>query len=122
MVLYVCGDHGWKLNDHGSVSKTTPWQIYTLNPVVVVSSDKEALPAGKVVNGFTEFVDMAPTMFAAGGADLSADEFSYLDGRDLARGASGDLPEREYAVGESHAATGPRAFIRTKDYCFSMKT
>ncbi|MGC6427490.1 MAG: sulfatase-like hydrolase/transferase, partial [Akkermansiaceae bacterium] len=60
MIVYVCGDHGWKLNDHGSVSKTTPWRIDTLNPVVVVSSDKEAFPPGKVVKGFTEFVDLAP--------------------------------------------------------------
>ncbi|MFC0016120.1 sulfatase-like hydrolase/transferase [Roseibacillus persicicus] len=122
MVVYVCGDHGWKLNDHGSVSKTTPWRIDTLNPVVVVSSDKEAFPAGKVVKSFTEFVDLAPTMLAAGGADLATETYSYLDGRNLEEVASGELPPREYVVGESHAATGPRAFIRTKDYCFSMKT
>ncbi|MEM9079707.1 MAG: sulfatase-like hydrolase/transferase [Verrucomicrobiota bacterium] len=122
MVVYVCGDHGWKLNDHGSVSKTTPWRIDTLNPVVVVASDKEAFPAGKVVTGFTEFVDLAPTMLAAGGADLAAEEFGYLDGRDLEKVASGEVDERQYVVGESHAATGPRAFIRTAEYCFSMKT
>lgn len=122
MIVYVCGDHGWKLNDHGSVSKTTPWRIDTLNPVIVVSSDKTAFPAGKVVKSFTEFVDLAPTMIAAGGADLSQEQYAHLDGRDLKKVASNELPARQYVVGESHASTGPRAFIRTKDYYFSMKT
>ncbi|MDQ8189618.1 sulfatase-like hydrolase/transferase [Roseibacillus persicicus] len=122
MIVYVCGDHGWKLNDHGSVSKFSPWRIDTLNPVIVVSSDQEAFPAGKVVTDFTEFVDIAPTILAAAGADLEADQFSYLDGRDLGKVASGESSPRDYIVGESHAVTGPRAFIRTKDYCFSMQT
>ncbi|WP_411844732.1 sulfatase-like hydrolase/transferase [Roseibacillus persicicus] len=122
MIVYVCGDHGWKLNDHGSVSKFSPWRIDTLNPVIVVSSDQEAFPAGKVVTDFTEFVDIAPTILAAAGADLEADQFSYLDGRDLGKVASGETSPRDYIVGESHAVTGPRAFIRTKDYCFSMQT
>ena len=47
MVMYVVGDHGWKLNDHGSVSKFTPWEIDTHNPIIVVSSDKKKFPAGK---------------------------------------------------------------------------
>lgn len=121
-IVYVCGDHGWKLNDHGSASKFTSWRIDTLNPVIVVSSDQERFPAGKVVKEFTEFVDIAPTVLATGGADLSADKYAYLDGRDLAQVAAGTGAPREYAVGECHAVTGPRAFIRTKDYCFSMQT
>ncbi|MEM9079706.1 MAG: sulfatase-like hydrolase/transferase [Verrucomicrobiota bacterium] len=122
MVVYVCGDHGWKLNDHGSVSKFSPWRIDTLNPVVVVSSDKEVFPAGEVVKDFTEFVDIAPTILGAGGADLGSEKFAYLDGRDLATVVSGESGTRDYIVGESHAVTGPRAFIRTAEYCFSMQT
>ncbi|MEM6365760.1 MAG: sulfatase-like hydrolase/transferase, partial [Planctomycetota bacterium] len=26
-IVYVCGDHGWKLNEHGAVSKFTPWDV-----------------------------------------------------------------------------------------------
>ncbi|MBK1833833.1 sulfatase-like hydrolase/transferase [Roseibacillus ishigakijimensis] len=122
MVVYVCGDHGWKLNEHGSVSKFTPWRLDTLNPIIVVSSDKKAFPAGKVVRDFTEFVDIAPTVLAAGGADLASEEFAYLDGRDLARVAAGELPPRDYVVGESHAVTGPRAFIRTAEYLFTLQS
>lgn len=122
MIVYVCGDHGWKLNDHGSVSKFTPWDVDSHNPIIVVSSDKEAYPAGKIVRDFTEFVDIAPTILAAGGANLQTDKFDYLDGFNLAKVVSGEMPVRDYVVGESHAVTGPRAYIRTKDYVFSMQT
>ncbi|MEO0793859.1 MAG: sulfatase-like hydrolase/transferase [Verrucomicrobiota bacterium] len=122
MVVYVCGDHGWKLNDHGAVSKFTPWDIDSHNPIIVVSSDKSAFPSGKVVRDFTEFVDIAPTILAAGGADLEDATFTYLDGRDMEKTAAGELPARDYVIGESHAVTGPRAYIRTKDFVFSMQT
>ena len=122
MIVYVCGDHGWKLNDHGSVSKFTPWKIDCHNPIIVVSSDKENFPAGKVVTEFTEFVDIAPTILCAGGAEIDDQQYHYLDGYDLAKVASGELPARDYVVGESHAVTGPRAYIRTKEYVFSAQT
>lgn len=122
MIVYVNGDHGWKLNDHGSVSKFTPWDIDSHNPIVVVSSDKKKFPASKVVRDYTEFVDIAPTILAAAGAKLQDPKFNYLDGFDMAKVASKEVPARDYVVGESHAVTGPRAFIRTKEYVFSMQT
>ncbi|MFC7339151.1 sulfatase-like hydrolase/transferase [Haloferula chungangensis] len=122
MIVYVCGDHGWKLNEHGSVSKFTPWDIDSHNPIVVVSSDKQAFPAGKVVTGFTEFVDIMPTVLSAAGADLGSGKFGHLDGYDLAEITSGEIPARDYAIGESHAVTGPRAYIRTKDFVYSLQT
>ncbi len=121
-IVYVCGDHGWKLNDHGSVSKFTPWDVDAHNPIIVVSSDKQKFPAGKVVTDFAEFVDIAPTVLATGGADLGSEKYDYLDGQNMAQIASGAVPARDYVIGESHAVTGPRAFIRTKDYVFSMQT
>jgi arylsulfatase A-like enzyme len=122
MIVYVCGDHGWKLNDHGAISKFSPWDMDAHNPIIVVSSDKKAFPAGKVVRDFTEFVDIAPTVLAAAGADLDAPKFGYLDGYDLAQVVSGILAPRDYVIGESHAVTGPRATIRTKEYMFSIKS
>ncbi|GAB3649830.1 hypothetical protein GCM10028791_16100 [Echinicola sediminis] len=122
MIVFVCGDHGWKLNDHGSVSKFTPWEVDTHNPIVVVSSDKKAFPAGKVVEDFTEFVDIAPTIMAAAGADLRRDQYAYLDGYDLRKVADKSIPAREYIIGESHAVTGPRAYIRNKEFLFSMQS
>ena len=122
MVMYVVGDHGWKLNDHGSVSKFSSWDIDTHNPIIVVSSDKKAFPGGKVVRDYTEFVDVAPTILAAGGADIQSKKFDYLDGLDLAAVVSGEAPARDYVIGECHAVTGPRAYIRTREYVFSMQT
>ncbi|WP_111708497.1 sulfatase-like hydrolase/transferase [Lutibacter citreus] len=122
MIVYVNGDHGWKLNDHGSVSKFSPWDIDAHNPIVVVSSDKKKFPAGKVVKDYAEFVDIAPTILSAAGANIKSDKFKYLDGLDMAKVVSKKAPKRDYVVGESHAVTGPRAFIRTKEYVFSMQT
>ncbi|WP_033194701.1 sulfatase-like hydrolase/transferase [Ochrovirga pacifica] len=122
IIVYVCGDHGWKLNDHGAVSKFTSWKIDSHNPIVVVSSDKKAFPEGKVVKDFTEFVDIAPTIMAAGGADLKKESYSYLDGVDMQKVASKKAPKRDYILGEGHAVTGPRGYIRTHDYVFSMQT
>ena len=122
MIIYVCGDHGWKLNEHGGISKFTPWKWDTHNPIIVVSSDKKKFPAGKIVKEFTEFVDIAPTTLKVAGANLSEKRFDYLDGFDLAAVVSKDAIERDYIIGESHAVTGPRAFIRTKDYVLSLKT
>ena len=122
MIVFVCGDHGWKLNNHGSISKFTPWEEDSHNPIIVVSSDKKAFPAGKVVRNFTEFVDIAPTIMAAGGANIKDKKFDYLDGFNLADVAAEKTPVRDYVIGENHAVTGPRAYIRTKDYVFSMQT
>ncbi|MDG1805472.1 sulfatase-like hydrolase/transferase [Flavicella sp.] len=122
MIVYVCGDHGWKLNEHGSIAKNTPWEIDSHNPIIVVSSDKKKFPKGKVVKDFTEFVDIAPTILNAGGADIHAKEFNHLDGFDLEKVASKKAITRDYVIGESHHAIGPRAYIRTKDYMFSVKT
>ncbi|WP_182870337.1 sulfatase-like hydrolase/transferase [Rhodopirellula sp. JC639] len=121
-IVYVCGDHGWKLNDHGSVSKFTPWDVDSHNPIIVVSSDKKRFPSDTVVTDFTEFVDIAPTVLSIAGADLGDAKYDYLDGRDMADTGAGNVPARDYVIGESHAVIGPRAFIRTKDYVFSMRT
>ncbi|AWG22664.1 sulfatase [Flavobacterium faecale] len=122
MIVYVCGDHGWKLNEHGSIAKNTPWEIDSHNPIIVVSSDKKKFPAGKVVTDYTEFVDIAPTILNAAGANIQKSEFKYLDGLDLEKIASGKIPARDYVIGESHHSIGPRAYIRTKEYMFSVAT
>lgn len=121
LVLYVCGDHGWRLNEHGMVSKFSHYDTDLHNPVIVVSSDKQKFPAGKVVENFTCFVDMAPTFLAASGIDVSTAEYDYLDGRDFAETAAGTVRPRDYVIAEPTWVIGPRAVIRTKDYKFAMK-
>ena len=121
LILYVCGDNGWKLNEHGMISKFLHYDHDLHNPIIVVSSDKKAFPPGKAVKDFTCFVDMAPTLLAAAGIDTSTPEYSYLDGRDLAKTAAGSVRPRDYIIAEPTWVTGPRAVIRTRDYKFSMR-
>jgi arylsulfatase A-like enzyme len=121
LILYVCGDNGWKLNEHGMVSKFLHYDRDLNNPIIVVSSDRERFPAGKVVTDFACFVDMAPTFLAAAGIDISTPDYSYLDGHDLAQTAAGVVPPRDYIIAEPTWVTGPRAVIRTEDYKFSMR-
>lgn len=121
LILYVCGDHGWRLNEHGMVSKFSHYDTDLHNPIIVVASDKTKFPAGKVVRDLTEFVDIAPTFLAAAGIDISSPAFQYLDGRDLASTASGKIRSRDYIIAEPTWVTGPRAVIRTRDYKFAMK-
>ena len=121
LVLYICGDHGWRLNEHGMVSKFSHYDTDLHNPLIVVSSDKQKFPAGTVVRDFTCFVDMAPTFLSASGIDISTPEYEYLDGRDLAETAAGNVRPRDYIIAEPTWVIGPRAVIRTKDYKFAMK-
>ncbi len=121
MILYVCGDNGWKLNDHGMGAKFTHFDQDLINPIIVISSDKQRFPAGKVVTDFVGFVDMAPTFLAAGGIDTSATAYDYLDGRDLAQTVVGTHRPRDYIIAEPTWVIGPRAVIRSKDYKFAMR-
>lgn len=121
LILYVCGDNGWKLNEHGMVSKFLHYDRDLNNPIIVVSSDRKRFPAGKVVTDFTSFVDMAPTFLSAAGVDISTPDYDYLDGRDQARTAAGSVPPRDYIIAEPTWVTGPRAVIRTKDYKYAMR-
>ncbi|MEM6470670.1 MAG: sulfatase-like hydrolase/transferase [Planctomycetota bacterium] len=121
LILYVCGDHGWRLNEHGMVSKFSHYDTDLHNPLIVVSSDKARFPAGKVVKDFTQFVDMAPTFLSSGGVDISSPEFEYLDGRDLAETVAGTYKPRQYIIAEPTWVIGPRAVIRTRDFKFAMK-
>jgi arylsulfatase A-like enzyme len=121
LVVYVCGDNGWRLNEHGMVSKFAPFDTDLHNPIIVASSDKERFPAGKVVEEFAQFVDIAPTLLAAAGIDVTTPEYAHLDGYDLAKVASGEHPPRDYIVAECRHVIGPRGLIRSKDFAFSMK-
>ncbi|MEM9480596.1 MAG: sulfatase-like hydrolase/transferase [Verrucomicrobiota bacterium] len=121
LILYVCGDHGWRLNEHGMVAKFTHYDTDLHNPLIVVSSDKDQFPAGKVVTDFTQFVDMAPTFLDAGGVDIAGEDYAWLDGRNLADVVSGKAPSRDYIIAEPTHVIGARGVIRTKDYKFAMK-
>lgn len=121
LILYICGDHGWSLNEHGKVSKFTPWDLSIRTPVIVASSDTDAFPPGEVVTGLVELVDIAPTALAAAGEDLSTSTYAHLDGRDLARIVSGDAT-RTHVLGEIDAIAGHRGYLRTDRFAYSQRT
>ncbi|MDF1737875.1 MAG: sulfatase-like hydrolase/transferase [Verrucomicrobiales bacterium] len=121
MILYVCGDHGWRLNDHGMVAKFSHYDTDLHNPIIVASSDKAAFPDGEVVTELTTFVDIAPTFYEAAGLDTTDAAYDHLDGFDLAKVAAGDGPQREYTIAEPTWVIGPRGVIRTREWKFAMK-
>lgn len=122
LIIYTIGDHGWQLGEQGMESKFSPWRESIHNAAIVVSSDKNKFPAGTVCDELVEYVDFAPTILAAGGVNIHAKKYDYLDGQDLAEVLTGKAVEREYAVGEMNLVIGPRAYMRSNEFGFSMRT
>ncbi len=121
IIVFACGDHGWHLGEQGAYFKWSNYLKSNETAIIAVSSDKKRFPAGKVVNDFAEYVDFAPTFYAAAGFDLSQERFNFLDGRDLAVTANKKIAPRDYVLGEVNVY-GNRAFLRAKDFAFSMKS
>lgn len=121
LIVLTIGDHGWHLGQQGIMGKFGSWQASLNGAAIVVSSDKEKYPPGKIVDDMVEYVDFAPTLMAAAGIDTDARPYDYLDGVDLARIASGQF-QRDYILGEMNLVCGYRAYMRTKDFAFSMRT
>ncbi|AWB66019.1 sulfatase [Saccharobesus litoralis] len=122
LIVFTVGDHGWHLGEQGIMAKFGPWKESTNGAVIVVSSDKKKYPAGKVVNKLVEYVDLVPTMLAAADVNIADKAFEYLDGFDLATVANDKTFKRDYILGEMNLVCGHRAYIRTDDFAFSMRT
>lgn len=122
LIVYTIGDHGWHLGEQGIMAKFGPWKQSLNGAAIVVSSNAERFRPGKVVDRLVEYVDFAPTMLAAAGIDVNDEKFSYLDGHDLGKVANAKEFRRDYVVGEMNLVCGHRAFLRTEDFAFSMRT
>lgn len=122
LCLIVCGDHGWHLGEQGIEAKFGPYDKSNRCTVIALSSDKNRFPAGKVYDDFVEFVDFGPTMLSAAGLDLNSSAAEHLDGLNLSELVSGAIPPRDYAIGEMNHVIGPRSYMRTKRFAFSMRT
>ncbi len=119
LIMYVCGDHGWHLGEQGIEAKFAPWQLSNHCSAIVVSSNPTTYPAGTVYDGFTEFVDIAPTFIKAAGANIS--DHDYLDGNDWSEMINNPDLNKDYVLGEINQVAGPNAFIRSTDFSFSMR-
>ena len=122
MIVFTVGDHGWHLGEQGIMAKFGPWKQSINGAAIVVSSDKAAYPPGKVVHDLVEYVDFAPTIMAAAGIDVNDSSYDYLDGLDLGAVASNSVEQRDYILGEMNLVCGHRAYLRTDDFAFSMRT
>ncbi len=122
IIVIACGDHGWHLGEQGVTFKAANYIKSNQTAVIAVSSDKSLFPAGRVVHDLLEYVDFAPTFISAAGVDVSQPRFDYLDGRDMVKTANGRVKPREYVLGETSVMGGPRAYLRSKEFAFSMKS
>ncbi|MEM6770576.1 MAG: sulfatase-like hydrolase/transferase, partial [Bacteroidota bacterium] len=122
LIVFTVGDHGWHLGEQGIEAKFGPWKQSVSNAMILVSSDKEKVPAGRVDERLVEFVDVAPTMLSAAGVSVSDERFNYLDGIDLFQIMETEGEVRDYILGEINLVAGPRAYLRSKDFAFSMRT
>lgn len=120
VILYVIGDHGWHLGEQGGENKFAPYDTSNHCAVIAVSSDGKRYPAGTVCDSPIEFVDFAPTFLNIAGADLSKDQFAHLDGHPVDETLSGDF-KRDYVIGEMNHSIGPRAYLRSDEFAFSMR-
>lgn len=118
LVIIATGDHGWHLGEQGCFFKNINFMKSNQTATIVVSSDKETFPAGKIVHDNVEYVDFAPTIYAAAGVDLDEEEMEFLDGRDLALTSTSAVEPRDYVLG----ITQTRAFMRGEDFAFSMRS
>lgn len=122
LIVFTVGDHGWHLGEQGIMAKFGPWKQSVNGAVIVVSSDKEKWQPGTVTHDLVEFVDFAPTFIAAAGLDTHEDQYEFLDGYDLDEVISNPETRRDYILGEMNLVGGHRAYLRTKDFAFSMRT
>jgi arylsulfatase A-like enzyme len=122
LIVVTIGDHSWHLGEQGIMAKFGPWWQSAANAAIVVSSDKDLIPAGGHYEKMVEFVDFAPTMLEAGGLDLGNPVLDHLDGISLFGVLDGSAPRRDYILGEIHLVAGPRASLYTDRFRFSMRS
>lgn len=122
VIVFTVGDHGWHLGEQGMEAKFTGWRQSTNGAVIITASDKTKIPAGLVKNQLIEYVDIAPTILSTAGIDVKKEEYAYLDGMNLYPLIGQDKEQKDYILGETKVVVGHRAYLRSNDFAFSMKT
>ncbi|MDV7188002.1 sulfatase-like hydrolase/transferase [Lutibacter sp. TH_r2] len=122
LIIFTVGDHGWQLGEQGIEAKFGPWDKSTNGAMIVVSSDKAKVPEGLVQKQLVEYVDIAPTILSTSGVDISSEKYNYLDGVSLFDFINNNKEKRDYIIGEINLVAGHRAYLRSRDFAFSMRT
>ncbi|WP_369692140.1 sulfatase-like hydrolase/transferase [Formosa haliotis] len=122
LIIFTIGDHGWHLGEQGIEAKFGPWKQSTNSAIIVVSSNKEKVPEGKISNQLVEYVDVAPTILAEAQVPIQNKAYNYLDGINLLKTLKTEKEVRDYVIGEINLVAGPRAYLRSNHFAFSMRT
>ncbi len=122
MILLATGDHGWHLGEQGVYCKSSAYLKSNQTAVIVCGSDKDKFPAGTVKKDFIEYVDFAPTFFREAGVNIADKRFDYLDGRSIVATIHEEEQPRDYVLGETNHIAGHRAYMRGKEFSFSMRS
>lgn len=121
-IVYACGDHGWHLGEQGVSCKSSGYVKSNQTAVIVVSSeDNDRVPKGRIVDDLVEYVDFYPTFISMAGVDEKSEAYKFLDGRSLIETISGEVKGRDYVLGETNVVCGPRGYLRSIDFAFSMQ-
>ncbi|KMT67024.1 sulfatase [Catenovulum maritimum] len=120
LIIATVGDHGWHLGEQGISAKFSPWNKSGHGAMIVMDSSGEYFPKNTIHSDFVEYVDIAPTIYAAAGIDVKKDN-AYLDGFNLAEVIRKPELKRDYVLGEMNQIVGDRVYLRSKRFGFSMK-
>ncbi|MDO6801335.1 sulfatase-like hydrolase/transferase [Wenyingzhuangia sp. 1_MG-2023] len=121
VIILTVGDHGWQLGEQGIEAKFAPYNTSNNGAIVLAGSNTKLYPKNKVSKAFVEYVDIFTTVLSAAKEDVNSTQHQYLDGIDLSKVARGLEKEKEYVLGEMNHVYGPRAYLRGKDFAFSMR-
>ena len=115
-IVVIWGDHGWKLGEHNSFCKQSNYEIDTHVPMIIYAPQIEA--KGKTCNGFTELVDMFPTLCELAGVEVP----SYMQGTSVVPLLNNpELPWKNAVFSQFHRR--PRITPDGKRYMgYSMRT
>ncbi len=122
LIVFTVGDHGWHLGEQGIEAKFGPWEQSTNGAIIIASSNTTKVPAGVVKNQLVEYVDIAPTILSASGINIKTEKYDYLDGMSLSNLFFTEKEQKAYILGETKVVVGPRAYLRSNDFSFSMRT
>ena len=77
-IVFILGDHGWSLGEHGLWAKHSPFDLATRTPLIVRTPEhlSETYKSGRA-HGLVEFIDIFPTIMEL--VDLA--ELDQLDGK-----------------------------------------
>lgn len=114
LIIYL-GDHGYLLNDHKRFEKHMMWEEAVGAPLIIKAGS--SFTSGSTVQGLTEFVDLAPTIFDL----LEVGHMDGLQGKSLIPLLNKEVEDiRDYVFSVYYADN--EAMIRSRDYKYIFTT